>query len=437
MSATTGSGSGRSAVVIGGGLIGAASALYLARAGWRVTLVEQRTIGSGSSGGNCGLVCPSHVLPLAEPGMVAEGIKALFRRNAPLKVKPRFDPALWAWFWRFARRCNERDMLDSARGIQPLLESSLRLYHDMVEREGLECEWERQGLFFVYASPTKLEAYAPTDRLLREAFHCPARRLDGDEAVAFEPALREGLAGGWYYEDDAHLRPDRLLAAWRAWLLAAGAELREGCRFDGFATSAGITDRAAAVETDGGPIAADVFVVATGAWTPLLARHLGLRLPIEPGKGYSLTMPRPAVCPRVPLIFPETRVAVTPFRSGYRLGSTMEFAGYDETIPADRLELLKAGARPFLKEPYCEPVEEAWYGWRPMTYDGLPVIDRSPAYDNVLIAAGHNMIGVSMAPATGKLVAELLGGETPHVDPAPYGAARFGVYPREAGSVSL
>ena len=147
-------------------------------------------------------------------------------------------------------------------------------------------------------------------------------------------------------------------------------------------------------------------------WTPLLNEQLGCRVPIQPGKGYSLTMPRPPACPKIPLIFPETRVAVTPFQSGYRLGSTMEFAGYDESIRPERLQLLKDGATGYLHEPYCEPVLEEWFGWRPMTYDSLPIIDRSPKYENVIIAAGHNMLGLSMAPATGKLVAELAAGHS-------------------------
>ena len=121
----------------------------------------------------------------------------------------------------------------------------------------------------------------------------------------------------------------------------------------------------------------------------------------------------------------EYRVAATPMRSGYRLGSTMEFAGYDRSLNRRRLAYLKETARLFLHDPYGEPVEEEWFGWRPMTYDGKPIIDRSPALANVLIAAGHNMLGLSMATATGKLVAELLGGETPHVDPAPYSLKRF------------
>jgi D-amino-acid dehydrogenase len=417
------SGGARRVVVVGGGVVGTACAYFLMRAGWRVTVVDRGDFGRGSSWGNCGLVCPSHVLPLAEPGMVGEALRALLRRNAPFAIRPRFDPALWAWLVRFARRCNDRDMIESARGIQPLLDSSRSLYAEVVAREALDCEWEQRGLLFAYRSPATLDAYAATDRLLRESFHRPARRLSGDEVVGLEPALKEGLAGGWYYEDDAHLRPDRLLRSWRRVLEAGGVEVREHCGFESFRGGSG---RAAAVVVERGEIDAEAFVVATGAWTPLLNRSLGCRVPIQPGKGYSLTMPRPAACPTIPLIFPETRVAATPFRSGYRLGSTMEFAGYDETVDPNRLELLREGARPYLREPYREPVEEAWYGWRPMTYDGLPVIDRSPAFGNVLLAAGHNMLGLSMAPATGRLVAELLDDQAPHLDPSPYRVGRFG-----------
>ena len=177
--------------------------------------------------------------------------------------------------------------------------------------------------------------------------------------------------------------------------------------------------------TPRGELAADLFVVAAGAWTPLLNRQLGCRVPIQPGKGYSMTMPRPAVCPKIPLIFPETRVAVTPFQSGYRLGSTMEFAGYDDSIRPERLQLLKDGSADYLHEPYCEPVLEEWFGWRPMTYDSLPIIDRSPTYENVYIAAGHNMLGLSMATATGKLIAELAGGQRPTSTRARIVSSRF------------
>jgi D-amino-acid dehydrogenase len=293
-----------------------------------------------------------------------------------------------------------------------------------MNNERLDCEWETKGLLFVYKCADAMNAYAETDRLMADSFHCPGQRLDGDAVAALELAVKPGLAGGWFYEHDAHLRPDRLMASWRTSLEAAGVTVRDECSFLGFAPGSE-GGRAIAVKTDQGVIPADAFVVAAGALTPLLQEHLGCRIPIQPGKGYSLTMARPSVCPTIPIIFPETRVVATPFQSGYRLGSTMEFAGYDPTINPRRLQLLRDGARPYLREPYCEPVEDEWFGWRPMTYDGLPIIDRSPLFDNVLIAAGHNMLGLSMAPATGKLVAEMLGNVPPHLDPSPYRVSRF------------
>jgi D-amino-acid dehydrogenase len=414
--------SARHVVIIGGGVIGTACAYYLSRAGWQVTILEKSGFGSGSSHGNCGLVSPSHVLPLTEPGMVAQGLTSLFRKNSPLKVRFRLDPALWSWLAHFALRCNHRDMIAGARGIQPLLEASLGLYGDLIERESLDCEWERQGLLLVFRQQDQMESYAATARLLAEEFHCPTRRYDGDAVSTFEPALVPGLAGGFFFQDDAHLRPDKLLLAWRKVLEGWGVAIRERCGFRGFRRQAG---RAIAADTQQEGLTADAFVVATGAWTPLLNDQLGCKVPIQPGKGYSLTMPRPTICPTRPLLFPETRVAVTPFHSGYRLGSTMEFAGYDSTLNSSRLQLLRDGAAPYLHQPECEPIEEAWYGWRPMTWDSLPIIDKSPALDNVIIAAGHNMLGLSMAPATGKLVAEMLSGDTTSLDPKPYRVSRF------------
>jgi D-amino-acid dehydrogenase len=413
---------GRSVVVVGGGVIGAACAYHLSRAGWRVTVVDAGAFGMGCSHANCGFVCPSHVLPLAAPGAAWAGLKALFRPNGPLSVRLGVGPALWSWLYRFARRCNRRDMLEAGHAVQALLASSSALYRRMIEEERLDCEWETNGLCFVFHSRAAWEHYADTDKLLAEEFHLPARRLDGDALAGLEPALKPGLGGGYLYENDAHLRPDRLMAEWRRVLEARGVTVLEGRRVVGIMKEGG---RARAVATPQGELAADAFVFTTGALTPLLAGPLGCRVPIQPGKGYSITTGRPALCPRRPLLFEEHRVAVTPLRSAFRLGSTMEFAGYDATLNRGRLELLKEGARHYLREPLGAPVLEEWFGWRPMTFDGKPIIDRSPRLGNVVIAAGHSMLGLSMAPATGKLVAELLDGATPHVDPAPYRVTRF------------
>lgn len=404
-------------IIVGCGVIGTACAHYLSRSGWTVEMIDQGAFGKGCSHANCGLICPSHILPLATPGAIGMALKALFQRDSPFTIKLSFDPAMWRWFLHFARRCNAHDMLEAGRAIHALLQSSRSLYQELFTKEPLDAEWQTRGLLFVFRSPAAMEHYAETDRLLREYFGVSANSYPGAALLELEPALKPGLAGGWHYAQEAHLRPDKLMSSWRRLLESAGVIIREHCEFEGFDHQGRL---ARAVRTSAGTLPAEAFVIATGAWTPLLRRHLGCAVPIQPGKGYSITMPRPAKCPALPLIFEEHRVAVTPMQSGYRLGSTMEFAGYDTTLNRRRLGLLRAGASHYLQEPYTEPVLEEWYGWRPMTYDGKPIIARSPALDNVFVAAGHNMLGLSMAPATGKLIAELLGGVPPHLDPKPY-----------------
>ncbi len=404
-------------IVIGGGVIGTACAHYLNQSGWDVTIVEQKSIGSGASHANCGFVCPSHILPLAGPGVMGKTLKALLSPNSPFSIKPRFDPSLWSWLLNFARRCNEKDMLASGRAISSLLNQSRRLYDELFATESLDVEWQTRGLLFAFQTQAAMDHYEHTDHLLGENFGLRAVRYDGEAVAKLEPALKPGLAGGWHYEGDAHLRPDKLMSSWRRLLESRGVSIREQCEFHGFTSS---NRRVTKAITNAGEIEGDAFVIATGAWTPLFNRQLGCKVPIQPGKGYSMTMARPAKCPAIPLIFEEHRVAVTPMQSGYRLGSIMEFAGYDATIDPRRMEQLRAAAGHYLQEPTAEPVVEQWYGWRPMTPNSLPIIDRTKSFDNVLIAAGHNMLGLSMATGTGQLVTDLLNARNPHIDPAPY-----------------
>jgi D-amino-acid dehydrogenase len=416
---------GQGVVVVGGGVIGLACAHYLERAGRRVTVIDRGAIGGGCSQGNCGLICPSHVLPLAEPGAVSEALRSMLRPGSPLRIQPRFDPSLWRWLWNFARRCNHRDMLAAGKGIQPLLEMSLKLYLELVHTEGLACEWQRRGQILAFASPQAMRAYEPTDRVLRKEFGISAERLNGSELVDREPALQSCLAGGWYYEEDAQVRPDRLLHSWRDLLAAREVTFVEHCEvFDWVRNSNG---KAIAVRTAAGELSAQSFVLAAGAWTPRLARQLQMRVPLQPGKGYSITLPRPEKCPQTPILLPERRVVITPFDSGLRLGSIMEFAGFDNSIRSRRLRLLSDAANDYLCQPPApDPTAKPWIGFRPMTYDSLPVIDRSPRDENIFVAAGHSMLGLSMAPGTGRLIADLVCDRPLSLDPGPYSARRFG-----------
>ncbi len=411
-----------SVVILGAGVIGAWSAYFLNRAGWQVTILDQGGFGKGCSHGNCGYVSPSHVLPIPGPKAVRTAIKALLQPNGPFKIRFRLDPALWGWMFRFLRRCTYGDMIRAGHALHPLLQSSRALYEQVIREEKLDCEWQARGLVLVFRTRHGMGEYATTNKLLSEEYGVPAKRLDGEELTAFEPALKPGLGGGWFYEIDAHLRPDRFMAEMRRVLSERGVTILEGQTFREFRRAG---HRAETAVTDREELRADAFVVATGAWTPRFEKQLGCSISIEPGKGYSITMGKPARCPRVPLIFEEHRVAVTPLDSAYRLGSTMEFAGYDSTLRRDRLELLKAGAAIYLHEPVGKPVLEEWFGWRPMTPDGVPIIGPSPLLGNVIIAAGHNMIGLATGSGTGKLVAEMLSGEPLHLDPSPYGPARF------------
>ncbi len=408
-------------VVIGGGVIGTACAHFLLQSGWRVTILEKGTFGNAASHANCGFVCPSHVLPLAMPGAVRGAMRSMFARNSPFKIRPGFRLGLWRWLLDFARRCNQADMMESARGIQPLLNSSRTLYDELI-RGGIECEWQTRGLLFVFHSREGMEHYAETNELLKKEFNAPARSFFGDDVRQCEPLLKPGLGGGWLYESDAHLRPDRLMRSWRASIESRGGTIRENVAVLNFIRSG---DVAMGVHTSEGELRADALVLAAGALTPALNEHLGCRIPIQPGKGYSLTTTRPKHCPRMPMIFEEHRVAVTPMHSGYRLGSMMEFVGYDDSIRPKRIAYLREAASHYLDEPAGETVEETWYGWRPMTPDSRPIIGRSPSLDNVVIAAGHNMLGLSMAPATGRLVAEILNGNQPHLEVSPYSPRRF------------
>jgi D-amino-acid dehydrogenase len=246
--------------------------------------------------------------------------------------------------------------------------------------------------------------------------------LDGAATLAREPALKPGVVGGLFYPGDASLRPDRYVGELARIVRAAGGRIEEGARVEDFVLDG---SRITEVVASNGRHAGRDVVLALGAWSPLLARRLGLRIPIQPGKGYSITYTRPALCPRVPMTLKEPSVCVTAWGSGYRLGSTMEFSGYDERLTRVRLDALRRGAGAFLREPEGPDVVEEWYGWRPMIPDDLPVIGRAPRIDNLVLATGHGMLGVTMSAGTGVLVAELVAGRTPSLDVAPFAPTRF------------
>jgi D-amino-acid dehydrogenase len=408
-------------LIVGGGAIGLACAHYLVRAGREVCVIERDTVGSGASHGNCGLVVASYLLPLCVPGAVRKELPGLLRPGSPLYVKPALDPGLLAWLLRFAGRCRGRFVQDAVRARERLLTSSDRLFQELFRDHALEAEYERRGLLVVCRTEQAMRGYEAKNEALRPFGHAAAP-LVGGALRALEPALREDVFGAWYHSTDSHLRPDRLMQSWKQLLAGCGVRIEENCRLERFRRHEG---RVAAAVTSRGEFAAADVVLAAGAWSAPIAAELGLRLPLQPGKGYSVTMARPAVCPRIPCSFAERRVVATPWPSGYRLGGTMEFSGFGTALDPRRLAALTAAAGEYLTDPVGQPVVERWAGLRPMTYDDLPVIGRAPRLRNLTLATGHGMLGITTAPATGRLVAEIICGREPHIDARPFRPDRF------------
>jgi len=408
-------------LILGGGVIGLSCALLLLRAGRGVTVLEMAQVGSGCSHGNCGTITPSH-LPLHAPGTVAKAVKWMLKRDAPLYVKPSLDPQLLAWMFHFARRCNWSDFRRTAKIKVTLLQRSREQLAQLIRQERLECEFVEGGTLYVWRKEQALEAARRDCEMLRE-IGVPVNVLDSGAIRKMEPTLKEGVAGGHWHPGDACLRPDRFVAELARAVRAAGGIVREQCAVQGFGTRSG---RIGSVLTAQGEASAAEIVFALGAWSPLIGKQLGLRLPIQPGKGYSISYARPRQVPSIPLALKERSICVTSWGSGYRLGSTMEFSGYDTALNQRRLDALKRGAAEYLVEPEGPAIQEQWYGWRPMTYDDLPIIGRAPQFSNLTLATGHGMLGVTLSAITAQLVTEVLSGRTPSLDLAPYRPERFG-----------
>lgn len=411
-----------SVIIIGGGIIGIACAHYLSEAGFSVTVVEAGTVAGACSQGNCGYICPSHALPLAAPEALREGISSLFNPAAAFRIKPRLDPAFANWMWQFARRCSKRTMLENGHHLSAILKSSMSEYARLLDDNLGGAEWKRTGLLYAFATAKGAQGFSETAHILEEHFGVRSQWIDRSDLPAFDSALRTDLEGAFHFPDDASLSPEGLASSWAAKLKNAGVSFLENTLVERIVRAG---DQVASIETSNGSLPADHYVLAAGALSGRIARDIGARIPVEPGKGYSVTMARPAVSPAIPMLFPEHHVGISPFEKSLRIGSMMEFVGFDSTISARRTAQLRASASRYLTSELPSTNIEQWYGWRPMTWDSLPIIGPIPGFENLCAATGHNMLGMSLAPATGKLVAEMIAAQLPHIDPAPYSAARF------------
>ncbi len=408
-------------LIIGGGIIGVACAYYLVKAGREVRIIEQEKIGSGASHGNCGLIFSSHLLPLCSPGTVTREIKRKISGQSPLYVKPGLDMQRLLWLLRFAKKCNPSHQAHAIKARERILSGSKLLYENLFRIEKMESGRQEKGILLVFKSKAGMQNYARTNKVLKP-FGMEARPYIGRELFKLEPALNRDVYGGWYHEFDKHVKPDVLLKSWENVLIHKGVVIEEGCRLKSLSEQHG---RVIKASTTRGEFTADEYVLATGAWTPQVIGQLKLKLPLEPAKGYSLSVKKPSCCPDIPCYLYEKGVVITPWKDSCRLGGIMEFSGLNFGIQAKRMRQLKTVAAEYLSRPMEEFVLEEWVGLRPMIYDDIPVIARSHLQRNLVLATGHGTTGMSMAPGTGKLVAEIITGRHPHIDPSPYTLNRF------------
>jgi D-amino-acid dehydrogenase len=407
--------SSRHVVIVGSGVIGLSCAHYLLERGHRVTVVERGGPDRDNcSQGNAGYVSPSHVIPLAAPGMVSKAFRWMLDPESPFYVRPRLDPALLAWGWRFWRAGTPTRAAAAGPVLRDLTMQSRELYVAMAERAGNDFEFVTAGLLNVVRSSRGMwEEAEAADRA--RSLGIAAELLDARGVAALEPDVAFDVTGGAYYPRDAHLTPQKFVATLERWVAERGASFVWNADVSGWRAE-GRAVRAA--RTAAGEIAGDEFVLAAGSWTSPLAAPLGVSLPMQPGKGYSFTIPEPAIRLRRSVLLHEARVALTPMGRALRVGGTMELTGHDASINAARLRGIRKSAQRYLPAMGDETFAgvKPWCGFRPCTPDGLPYVGRVERYENLSVATGHAMMGISMAPATGRLLAQVLTGEPPSLD---------------------
>ncbi|RMF90640.1 MAG: FAD-dependent oxidoreductase [Nitrospinota bacterium] len=408
-------------LIIGGGVIGVCAAYYLVERGRSVTLVEKGEICSGSSYGNAGLIVPSHSVPLAAPGVIKKGLRWMFNPESPFYIKFRLDPALWRWLWRFRAACNTTHMHRAMPVIRDLSLSSIALYEELAALEGLEFGYQRRGSLYLFRTQAGY-AEGKEEAHLLEQIGVTVKILEGSALRELEPEIESTAIGGIYFPDDAHLNPASFVRGLATFVAQKGGTLWEQTEVLGFETH---DRRIVRVQTTRGDFSPQQVVLAGGSWSPLLARDLHFSLPIQPAKGYSITVKRPTPCPGIPLMLSEAKVAVTPLGEMLRFAGTLELAGLDLSINRRRVSAILRAIPQYLPQWKEFEILEIWRGLRPCTPDGLPCIGPAPTCENLIVAAGHAMIGISLGPITGKLVAQLLTGETPDFDLAPLRVERF------------
>lgn len=409
--------------IVGGGIIGLSSAYYLRKAGFEVTILDQGGLENGCSFGNAGMIVPSHFIPLAAPGMVAKGIRWMFDSQSPFYVRPRLNRELFNWGLKFYRHANRRHVERSMPALSALSKFSKLQFRELASSLPFDFGYQERGLLMLYQEEA-------VEKEERETAHQAARLgieakvLNPSEVQALEPDVRVSARGGVYYPGDAHLIPGTLVHLLIQHLGDAGVRIKKNTCVLSAVREKNIIK---AVHSTHGEFAADHWVLAAGSWSGGMASAFGLTLPMQAGKGYSFTLKDVAKNTRIPTIFLEARVAVTPMGRDLRFGGTLEITGIDHSVNMNRVRgIVNSIGRyyPDMKVELPSP-EKVWHGLRPCSPDGLPYIGRSRRFSNLVVATGHAMMGLSLGPGTGKLVSSILEEKVPDVDLAMFDPDRF------------
>ncbi|MDB5384762.1 MAG: dadA [Planctomycetaceae bacterium] len=402
-------------LIVGGGVIGLCSAYYCLERGWRVTVVERNPCErDGCSYGNAGMIVPSHFVPLAAPGMVALGMKWMWNPESPFYIQPRFSWDLFSWSYKFWRACSSKRVDQAAPLLRDLHFASRACYERLSDEWSNEFGLVRKGLLMLCNTEHGLEEEARGAEKARQ-LGIPADVLDASATAALDPGAKMEICGAVHYPRDAHLVPQRFVNGLQKRLIERGCQFQWESEVTGFEQRG---RRIAAVQTTHGIVEADEIVIASGMWSTGLARLLRLNLPMQAGKGYSLTLPKPRQLPQLCSILTEARAAVAPMGETLRFGGTMEMSGLNETIrPARVRGIIKSAIRYF---PEFRPEDfdgiPPWRGLRPCSPDGLPYLGRTERFENLIVATGHAMMGVSLGPASGQIVSNLVSHESPGFD---------------------
>ena len=413
------------AIVIGGGIIGLSSALYLRKSGWDVTVVDMGDFTDNCSYGNAGYICPSHFIPLATPGIVKKGLKWMWNSKSPFYVQPRPDWNLINWGLKFMRSATKEKVEQAAAPLRDIALLSQQEYEAWTKLPGFDFAYEHKGLLEIFQTQEGADHAQHTMEKAHQLGLTDTVVLSKAELDKLEPQTRINALGALFFKCDAHCYPNKLMSDLIAYLQSSGVQLLSGYEVNGFETGSGKINK---IITSKGAIAADEIVMATGSWGRNTAKLLGIHIPLMPGRGYSVTLEDSPYQVNYPSVLVEGRVALTPMNGNkIRFGGTMEITSHKTPPRMNRVQ----GILDAVKRYYPEfdvplpPKEKIWYGYRPCSADGLPYIGRVKKYSNLTIATGHAMLGLSLGAGTGKLVNEIVNHSAPSMDIEPFAVERF------------